>query len=143
MSSNLADKPSSANGPPTTREEMTWQMNLCLPMDPPTTESSTWQMNLLWPMDPTPTSKTSTWQTNLLWLMDPPSIENRCLQYCYIIHGRQTYFCRWTPHMSESRDALHTSTQKLADKLMLADGHPLKVLTSSGQEWQFHSATDI
>ena len=40
-SSNLADKPSSANGLLGTRAEMT-----CM------TLHKTWQMNLLWPMDP-------------------------------------------------------------------------------------------
>ena len=65
MSSNLADEPSSANGPPADEPSSANGT-------PPTSKTSTWQTNLLWPMDPPPcTSKTSTWQTNLLWLMDP------------------------------------------------------------------------
>ena len=64
---NLADEPTLADGPPSTRVEIpwipvhkTWQMNLLWPMDPPGTRAEmpwipvhkTWQMNLLWPMDP-------------------------------------------------------------------------------------------
>ena len=41
--------------------------------------------------------------------------------------------------MYKSTDALNTSTQNLADEPMLADGP----YVSSGQEWQFHIATDI
>ena len=63
----LADEPTLANGPRSTRVEMpwipvhkTWQMNLLWPMDPPGTRAEmpwiplhkTWQMSLLWPMDP-------------------------------------------------------------------------------------------
>ena len=52
----------------------------------------------------------------------------------------------------KSRDALNTSTQNLADEPTLDIEPPVKVtekriftllLTSSGQEWQFHIATDI
>ena len=52
----------------------------------------------------------------------------------------------------KSKDALDTSTQNLADEPMLADWDPqgsradddfTLLLTSSGQEWQFHIATDI
>ena len=72
-----------------------------------------------------------TWQMNLLLLMDPPS--------------------------ESSIDALNTTTPNLADEPTLADG-PIShcywhlvvkngnftlLLTSSGQEWQFHPATDI
>ena len=68
-------------------------------------------------------------------------------------------------HPHESRiDALHTTRPNLADKPTLANGPPseskidalntatpnfsdkpvwLKLLTSTGQEWQLHIATDI
>ena len=65
---NLADEPTLADGPPSTRTEMQW-----IPVH------KTWQMNLLWPMDPT---------------MLP---EQRCLAYQYTKLGRWTYFGRWTP----------------------------------------------
>ena len=60
---SLADEPTLANGPPSTRTEMTyiqlhktWQMNLLWPMYHPSTRAEitciplhkTWQMNLLW-----------------------------------------------------------------------------------------------
>ena len=72
---NLADEPTLANGPPSTRAEMT-----CIP------PYKTWQMNLLWPMDPTDTRAEmtcipvhKTWQMNLLWPMDPPVPKQRWL----------------------------------------------------------------
>ena len=65
----------------------------------------------------------NTGQMNTLWQMDPPQIEHRCLEYQYTTLGRQTYFGRWTPR-EQSRDALNTSTHKLADKPTLADGPP-------------------
>ena len=87
---NLADEPTLANGPPSTRGEMTcirlhktWQMNLHWPMDLPSTRGEmtciplhkTWQMNLHWPMDlPSTRGEMTciplhkTWQMNLLWL---------------------------------------------------------------------------
>ena len=92
---NLADEPILANGPPTTRTEMT-----CMPLN------KSWQMNLLWPMDPLPHSTRAempcipvhkTWQMNLLWLMDPPVPEQRCLEYQYTKLDRWTKFGWWTP----------------------------------------------
>ena len=104
----------------------------------------TWQMNLLWPMDPLGTQN----------LADKPTFSGR-QTFC----SRWTYFGQWTPQV-ERRDAL-------ADKYTLADGPPTHthkwrmaishcywhlvvknnnftlLLTSSGQEWQFHIATDI
>ena len=39
---------------------------------------------------------------------------------------------------------MNTSTLNLADEPTLADGPPSELLlTSSGQEWQFHIATDV
>ena len=56
VSSNLADEPPSADGPPQVHK--TWQMNLLFLADEPSLANGppqvhkTWQMNLLWPMDP-------------------------------------------------------------------------------------------
>ena len=100
---NLADEPTLANGPPSTRAEMT-----CIPLH------KTWQMNLLWlrwtpqyqsrddlhtttqNLADEPTlaqwmppgissidaleycyNQWQTWQTNLLWLMDPLGTRSR------------------------------------------------------------------
>ena len=92
--------------------------------------------------------------------------EQRCLKYQYTKLGRWTYFGQWTPHWYKNRDALNTSRQNLADEHTLADGPPAGtraeipwipihktwqmnvlwpncnfslLLTSSGQEWQFHT----
>ena len=145
MSSNLADEPSSADGPPTYLTDESSSANghphllvklvlgrqnfFCQWTPPPTSETSTWQTNLLWPMDTPDTAEMpwmpvhNTWQTNTLCHMDPPVIEQRCLEYWYTQLGRQTYFGWWTPHMVNSNFTL--------------------LLTSSCQEWQFHIATDI
>ena len=64
---NLADEPTFANGPPSTRAEMP-----CMPLH-------------------------KTWQMNLFWLMDPPGPEQRCLEYQYTKLGRWTYFGQWNP----------------------------------------------
>ena len=40
-------------------------------------------------------------------------------------------------------DALNTTTPNLADEPTLANGNFTLLLTSNGQEWQFHIATDI
>ena len=56
--------------------------------------------------------------------MDPIQVaKNRCLEYCYTKPGRQTYIAWGTPQY-QSRDALNTGTQNLADKPTLADGPP-------------------
>ena len=96
---NLADEPTLANGPPSTRAQM-----------PSIPVHKTWQMNLLWPMDPTCTRaempwipEHKTWQMNLLWPMDPPVPEQRCLEYQYTKLGRWTYFGQWTPPVPEQR----------------------------------------
>ena len=151
---NLADEPTLADGPPSTREEMT-----CIPLH------KTWQMSLLWPMDPlpllpekrwlahhytklgrwtyfgwwTPSTRAEmtciplhkTWQMSLLWPMDPLPLlpEKRWLAYHYTKLGRWTYFGWWTPQY-QSRDDLHTTTQNLADEPTLAEhnGKGLKAL---------------
>ena len=129
--------------------------------------------------------------------------EQRWFAYHYIKLGRWTYFGWWTPQFQsrdamitstqilankptladgtpwyQSRDALNTSTQYFADELTLPNGPPkvtgqrclhtandiywsrmaishsywqlvvkncnfTLLLRSSGQEWQFHIATDI
>ena len=63
------------------------------------------------------------WQMNLLHLMDLPVLVERYLEYQYKKRTRWTYFGWWNPHMLNSNFIL--------------------LLTSSGQEWQFHIATDI
>ena len=55
--------------------------------------------------------------------MDPPVPEQRCHEYQYTKHGRQTYLGQWTP-LYQSRDAMNTSTQNLADEPNLANGPP-------------------
>ena len=115
----------------------TWQMNLLWPDGLPSTRAEmpwipvhkTWQMNLLWLMDLPGTRAEipwipvhKTWQMNLLWLMDPLVPEQRCLAYQYTKLGRWTYFGQWTPPCYQSRDALNTSTQNLADEPTLANG---------------------
>ena len=62
---------------------------------------------------------------------------------------RWSFFIRWTPQY-QWRDALNTSTKNVPGEPTLADGPPTcmngnftLLLTSSGQEWQFHIATDI
>ena len=118
---------------------------------------------LLWPMDPLVNQEYMPWkllhhtlQMNLLWLMDPhpPSesridalntatpnladkpmlangpqwIKNRCLEYHYTKLGRWTYFGQWTPWYWH---------------LVVQNGNLTLLLTSSGQEWQFHIAIDM
>ena len=70
---NVADEPTLANGPHSTRAEMPW-----IPVQ-------------------------KTWQINLLWPMDPPVPEQRCLEYQYTILSRWTYFGQWTPKVTEQR----------------------------------------
>ena len=84
-------------------------------------------------MDLPPTSKTSTWQMKLQLRIDAFNTSTQYLaDECTLADG---------PPLIEQR-CIAYSTPKLADERMLADGPP-KVLTSSGQEWQFHIATDI
>ena len=139
----MADKPTLANGPPSTRAEMT-----CIPLH------KTWEMILLWPMAPPhyqsrDTLNTSTpnmadkptlangppstreemtciplhktWEMTLLWPMAPSSLpEQRYLKYQYTKHGRQDYSGQWTPQY-QSRDDLYTTTQNLGDDPTLAN----------------------
>ena len=107
-------------------------------------------------------TKISRW-TCFGWLA-PQVTEQRCLEYQYTQLDRWTYFGWWTPQY-QSRDAINTSTQYLVDEPTLANGPPkgkraempsqcywhllvkngnfTLLLTSTGQEWQFHIATDI
>ena len=114
---NLAEEPTLADGPLDNRAEMPWIL-----------VHKTWQINLLWLMDPLgnraempwiPVHKI--WQMNLCWLMDLWITEQKCLVYHYTKLCRQTFFGQWTPHY-QSRDALNTSTQNLAEEPTLADG---------------------
>ena len=111
----------------------------CIPLH------KTWQMNLLWPMDPQHQSRDAL-NTSTQNLADEPTLADG-------------------PPWYQSRDALNTSTQYFADELTLPNGPPqgnraemplhcywhlagqecnfTLVLTYSGQEWQFHIATDI
>ena len=112
----MADEPTLANGPHSTRGEIT-----CIPLQ-------------------------KSWQMNLHWLMDAPVPEKRWLAYHYTKPGRWTYFGQWTPstrgeitciplHKTQQmnlhwpmdpqyqrRDDLHTTTENLADEPTLADG---------------------
>ena len=120
MSSNLADKPSSANGPQyQSRDDLAEEPSSadgppCLADKPSSADG------------PPPTSESSTWQTNLL-LMDPPadkpSSANGAHLLARLVLGRQTFFGQWTPQY-QSRDTLNTSTQNLADDPTLANGPP-------------------
>ena len=92
-----------------------------------------------------------TWQMNLLWLLEPLVQEQRCLEYQYKKLGRWTYVRWWTPNVAEQR-CLHTATDiswsRMAIShcywyLVVKNGNFTLLLTSSGQEWQFHIATDI
>ena len=148
---NVADEPTLANGPPSTRAEMP-----CIPLH------QTWQMNLLWLMDPHYQSRddlhTTTpnlsdeptladglphyhsrhdLHTTTPNLSDEPTLANgpplpeqRWLAYHYTKLGRWTYFGQWIPHY-QSRDDLHTTTQNLADEPTLAEhnGKVLKALS--------------
>ena len=119
-----------------------WQMNLLGPKDPLGTRAdvpcipvqTTWQMNLLWPMDP-----------------NPPVPRQRCLEYLYTILGRWTYFAQWTPKVTEQKCLLIATDIKWSRMaishcywhLVVKNGNFTLLLISSGQEWQFHTATDI
>ena len=86
----------------------------------------TWQMNLLFLADEPPLANGppqvhKIWQTNILLPMDPPGTQNLADE----------------PPLANGPPG----TQNLADEPSSADG-PL-LLTSSGQQWQFHTATDI
>ena len=111
---HLADEPTLATGPPSTRAEMPW-----IPVH------NTWQMNLLWPsgtraeMPCIPLQ--ITWQMNLLCPMDPPI--PRAEMPWIPVHKTWQMNLLW-PLWYQSRDALHTSTQHLADEPTLATGPP-------------------
>ena len=98
------------------------------------------------------------WQMNLRLPMDPPRDQK---------FGRWTFVCQWTPQVPEmwqmnlhlptntplgtrnladepsSADGPPPGTRHLADEPSSADSNFTLLLTSSGQEWQFHTATDI
>ena len=105
--SNLADIPSSANGPPP-QVYKTWQMNLLLPMVLPLGTQNLAENLLFLADEPSladgPHGYTKTWQTNLLFLAEEPSLANGPPGYTKL--GRLTYFGQWTP----------LGTQNLADE---------------------------
>ena len=89
---SLADEPTLADAPPSTRAEMPW-----IPLH------KTWQMNLLWPMDPQYQSRDAL-NTSTQNLADEPTLadappvpEQRCIEYQYTKRGRWTYFGQRTP----------------------------------------------
>ena len=66
-----------------------------------------------------------TWQMNLFWPMDP--LGTRAEMPCIPVHKTWQMNLssgQWTPQKYQSRDALHTSTQNLADEPILANGSP-------------------
>ena len=85
----------------------------------------------------------------------PQSIKNRCLEHCYTKLGRWTYFGQWTAPAvltSSGQDEFKfgRSTPRSAGRstpwywhLVVNNGNFTLLLTSTGQEWQFHIATDI
>ena len=108
-----------------------WQMNLCLPMDPPVPEQKclAYQYTQLgrWPYfgqfkfgrwtficQWTPHYQSrdacipvhTTWQMTLLWLIDPPVPKQRCLAYQYIpVHKTWQMNLLWpmAPPLPEQR----------------------------------------
>ena len=92
---NLADKPSLADDPLSTRAEMT-----CIPLH------KTWQMNLLWPMDPQYQSRddlhTTTQNFYLLglsYVIWKDLLWSKGKTWNELKFGRWTFFCWWTPHL--------------------------------------------
>ena len=124
VSSNLADKPCSADGPPCTRAEMTWQMNLLLLMAPPqyqsrddlhaTTQNLADEPTLA--NGPPGTRAEMTWQINLLLLMTPPQYQSRDDFHATTQNLADEPTLANGPPGYQSRDALNTSTQNLADE---------------------------
>ena len=109
ISSNLADEPSLANGPPSqSRMDALNTTTPNLADGPPSTEHRCLEYHYI---------KLSRWT--------PQSINHRCLEYCYTKLGR------WPPSQS-SINALNTAT------LNWADGPPTTPLPSHDEEWQFY-----
>ena len=90
----------------------------------------TWQMNLFWPMD-TPRSQSRdalntsdiTLGRNLHWQWTPQYQSKNAIEYLHF--GRDETLAQCYPHLTEQRCNFTL------------------LLTSSGQEWQFHINTDI
>ena len=120
MNTNLADQPSSINGPPGKRAEIT-----CIPFH------KTWQINVLWLMDPTRDQSSDALITTTQNLADYPPLANglpwvpkpRWPAYHHTKLGRWTYFGQWTPWY-QRREDVHTITQNMADESTLANGPP-------------------
>ena len=84
--------------------------------------------------------------TYILW--SRLAISHRCW-HIVVKFVRWTFFIWWTPQY-QRRDALNTSTKKHTRWTYfgwwtphMLNGNFTLLLTSSGQEWQFHIATDI
>ena len=81
----------------------------------------------------------------------PQGIEQRCLEYQYTKIGRWTYFGWWTPQGIKNRCLEYCYTKcgrwtyfgQCYWHLLVMNGNFTLLLTSTGQEWQFHIATDI
>ena len=150
--------------PTVTRAEMTcitlhksWQMTLLWPMAPlPSTRPDIpeyqytklgrqmyfWQ----WPSQ-VPEQRwlayhyTQIWQMTLCWPMAHlPSPDQRCLEYYYTKLSGQTYFGQWIPQY-QSRDELHTTTQRLTDDSTLAKG-PLPIWEQRCLEYHYKNLAD-
>ena len=140
-----------------------WQTNLIWPMDPPRTKSDRQTFFGWW------TPQDQIWQMNLLWPVDPLGPEQRCLEYQYTKPGRWTYFGQWTPlgtraempwipvHKTWQMNLLWLMDPSVPEQtcleyqytqlgrwhLVVKNGNFTLLLTSSGQAWQFHFATDV
>ena len=67
-----------------------------------------------------------------------PQFQQRWLEYQYTILCRWTWLCQWTPQGNRAEMPSHCYWH-----LVVKNGNFTLLLTSSGQEWQFHIATDI
>ena len=118
---NLADEPTLAHGPPSTRAEMPW-----IPVH------KTSQMNLLWLMDlPSQYQSRNALNTSTQTLADEPTLANgppstRAEMPCIPVHKTWQMNLLWPiDPQYQSRDAWHISTQNLTDEPTLANVPPV------------------
>ena len=80
----------------------------------------------------------TTWQMNLLWLMDPPG--TRAEMPWIPVHNtlQMNWLCPMDPQGNRAEMPSHCYWH-----IVVKNGNFTLLLTSSGQEWQFHIATDI
>ena len=97
------------------------------------------------------TSSDQIWQMNLLQPMDPPYKSRDALDTSTQNLADEPMLADGTPNVAEQR-CLHTATDiswsRMAIShcywyLVVKNGNFTLLLMSSGQEWQFHIATDI